>query len=345
MNFTLCVSVESGGFLGKGSTLMSVERRKTASGVRYRFVKMIHGQRIRSPYIYLTKDQAVQAESEYLHQRLMGQTPSAFANISETVLELLTRRIQWLKDHRSEKHAKDNENIFQHVLKFAPEWARRSIQEITPQMAQEMAEKFAADLLGRRKTRLFVNKALVALQSTWNYPWGTRRGRYAQNNPFAITERFPVEKKTKRIPTQRQIQKVMDACNDEQKLFVELMKETGARPGELLRLEWQDVEVDTITLKTRKKKGGDLTPRKIKYILHKPKTKGRIFPHTRWWPVQFFRDACEKAGVPFINPHAIRHFHASKLIAEGWTIPQIQARLGHESPMTTAKYIHELLGV
>ena len=327
---------------------MSVERRKTSSGVRYRFSKMIRGRRIRSPYIYLTKDQAVHAESEYLHQHLMGRTPSTFSGTSETVLELLTRRIQWLKEHRSEKHAKDNESIFRTVLKYAPEWADKSPNEIVPEMVQGMAEAWARELLRRGKTRLLVNKTLVALQTTWNQPWGTRQGRKTQYNPFALAERFPIEMKSKRIPTEEQIERVKTACSVEQRLFVELMVETGARPGELLRLEWQDIEEGMITLKTRKKKGGDLTPRKVKVELSLKGlggNRGKVFPHTRWWPVQFMRKACARAGVPYFGVHTLRHYHASKLIAEGWTLPQIQARLGHESPMTTARYIHELVGI
>ncbi len=325
---------------------MSVERRKTASGVRYRFVKMIQGKRIRSPFIYLSKDAAVRAESEYLHQRLMGRTPSTFSDISETVHQLLTRRVQWLQEHRSPKHAKDNEIIFSQVLKYAPDWTDSSPQEITPEMVQEMAEAWAQDLIDRGRSRLFVNKALVALQSTWNQPWGSRRGRKAAYNPFAVAERFPVELGVKRIPTEDQIRKLKNIATPKQKLFIELAAETGARPGELLRMGWEDVEGETVTLKTRKKKGGDLTPRKVKYVLRKPKrAKGRIFPYSPWWPDHFMRKLCAEAKIPPFTAHALRHYHASRLIAEGWTIPQIQARLGHESPMTTAKYLHELLGV
>ena len=350
MNFAPFALEESGASRGKGSKPMSVERRKTASGVRWRFTKMIRGRRIRSPYIYLTKDQAAQAESNYLSRFFQtGKAEPISPENLETFSTLLKRRVQWLKDHRSTKHTEDNKSLFSLFLSYAPDWAEKFPADITSEMIQEVADKWAADLLARGKSRLSVNKTLVALQSTWNRPWGTRRGRQTGYNPFAIIERFPTEKKTKRIPTEKQIQKVIKACsNAEQKLFVRLMKDTGARPGELLRLEWDDVEPGMITLKTAKKKGGILTPRKVKVRMSFggiERIGRRVFPHTRFWAVQFLKKACEEAEIPFFGVHTIRHFHASKLIKEGWTIPQIQARLGHESPLTTAKYIHELLGV
>jgi integrase len=52
--------------------------------------------------------------------------------------------------------------------------------------------------------------------------------------------------------------------------------------------------------------------------------------------------ACERAGLPVISPHALRHAHASTLIAEGWDLVSVQQRLGHATPaITAAIYLHE----
>jgi integrase len=46
--------------------------------------------------------------------------------------------------------------------------------------------------------------------------------------------------------------------------------------------------------------------------------------------------------VPAPTFHALRHTHASRLIAEGWDIEEISARLGHSDITTTQRtYVHE----
>jgi integrase len=54
--------------------------------------------------------------------------------------------------------------------------------------------------------------------------------------------------------------------------------------------------------------------------------------------------ACYNAGLVAPKPtlHDLRHSHASMLIARGYTLTQIQQRLGHRKPDTTLKiYIHQ----
>lgn len=51
--------------------------------------------------------------------------------------------------------------------------------------------------------------------------------------------------------------------------------------------------------------------------------------------------ACQKAGVPEISVHGLRHTHASVLFSSGVSLPSISRRLGHSSTVTTQKvYLH-----
>jgi integrase len=53
--------------------------------------------------------------------------------------------------------------------------------------------------------------------------------------------------------------------------------------------------------------------------------------------------ACAAAGLPRIGPHSLRHGHGSALLEQGWTLPDVSARLGHKNPRVTAEvYAHEL---
>lgn len=53
------------------------------------------------------------------------------------------------------------------------------------------------------------------------------------------------------------------------------------------------------------------------------------------------RQARQRAGLPWINFHMLRHYYASGLIRQGMTVVEVQHALGHESPRETIKtYAH-----
>lgn len=345
---------------------MSVQKKKTKSGTRYRFDRMVKGQRLLSPLLYLTKQEAIEAERCAVIAFLQGQqTPLTSAGTSgETVLALLNRRMAWLKEHRGSFHVKTTESLFARGLSYAPEWQTLHPTQITGQDVEAWAEKWSADLIARGKGRYDVNKALVAFQSAWNAPWGRRRGpREYAVNPFSYIERFPIEKGAKYIPPINAAQQVIDSAKGPGKIYLRLMAETGARPSEARCLRWQDVGEDHVILYTRKKRGGDLTPRKVPITesLAKDLAAMRTFspediyvfqqskkeePHVHRWAHNIQIKACREAGVRYFTLHAWRHYHASKLADDKTlSLPQIQRRLGHESATTTDRYLHEIMGV
>lgn len=53
------------------------------------------------------------------------------------------------------------------------------------------------------------------------------------------------------------------------------------------------------------------------------------------------RRHCEKAKIPVISMHGLRHTHASLLLFAGVSIGSVARRLGHASMTTTQKtYLH-----
>jgi len=332
---------------------------------------MIHGKWIRSRYVFTTAQDAANAEAEAVQRFLMtGQTPSTSSDTSgtvETIHELLTRRVQWLRDHRSERHARDNQDLFRQVLKYAPEWENLSVRELTAEAVAKWADGWASDLVSRGKSRLSVNKALTNLQAAFNCPWESRRAeRLYPYNPFALIERFSVEKKAKRIPTIRQANRVLKAAEaGEKRLFIEVQIETGARPGEARKIRIADVSFNppSVVLYTRKKRGGSLTPRRIPIskefaarlkrwirksgnMVYLFQQEGREETRTERWALNLQMKACQGAKVPYFTLHSWRHWHASKLVKDKkMSLAQIKGRLGHESISTTDKYIHELVGI
>ena len=57
-----------------------------------------------------------------------------------------------------------------------------------------------------------------------------------------------------------------------------------------------------------------------------------------------WRRACRSLGLPAVMFHALRHTHASALIAKGLDVVQISRRLGHGSPVITLRTYGHLFG-
>ena len=81
--------------------------------------------------------------------------------------------------------------------------------------------------------------------------------------------------------------------------------------------------------------------------LGKPGADALLFSHPDGSPMspdnlsRDCRRACRSLGLPMVMFHALRHTHASALIAKGLDVVQISRRLGHGSPVITLRtYAH-----
>jgi integrase len=53
-----------------------------------------------------------------------------------------------------------------------------------------------------------------------------------------------------------------------------------------------------------------------------------------------FKGACERAGLDDVSFHTLRHTFCSTLVAAGATLFEVQALVGHTTPMMTNRYAH-----
>ncbi len=172
----------------------------------------------------------------------------------------------------------------------------------------------------------------------------------------------------KNIPSKEDLFRVILAADPDTQDYLWTIKETMGRMGEINQLTWQDVNFDNlyVVLYTRKKRGGNRTPRKVPMtdklynILsyryeHRDKTKPWVFWHRYWdrfkkdWGEGPFKDRkkimktlCKKTGVKYFRFHALRHFGASVLDHANVNIGSIQRILGHENRTTTEIYLHSI---
>jgi integrase len=129
-----------------------------------------------------------------------------------------------------------------------------------------------------------------------------------------------------------------------------LLALTGWRSGEVLNLQWDEIDLARRTaILSDTKTGKSLRP--LSHVacdvVAKMDRAGRIvFPPTRGQgPMTGFRklwDRIAKLGdlPPDITPHALRHSYASLAADLGYSEPTIAALVGHKGGTITSRYIH-----
>ena len=192
------------------------------------------------------------------------------------------------------------------------------------------------------------------------------------NNPAAAVEVLRCDVREPRIPSTDEYEHLRATLKDEPMLhlFVTLAWETGARSGELLQLEWSDLDFERhlLTLvndpaRGRQTKGrrsrtiplsndalGALRDHAARFRLLSP-TSPHVFKHLRRSrdaePGQQiervyrgFKSAAKKIGLPTLRPHDLRHAFVTRKLAEGVPAQLVMRYVGHADLATTLRYTH-----
>lgn len=169
--------------------------------------------------------------------------------------------------------------------------------------------------------------------------WTPPRYKYDQKIPF--------------IPTEKEIDDLIAGCGKKTSLLLRLLKETGARVTEALRIKWTDVDLvkGTVSINSPEKHSLPrilkISPTLIGMLNTLPRESEYIINRCRntvesTYQLQRNRLA-RKLGTPRpkqIHLHTFRHFFATMLYAETLKILQVQQALGHKSLLNTQIYTH-----
>ena len=130
---------------------------------------------------------------------------------------------------------------------------------------------------------------------------------------------------------------------------IRLLILTGCRVGEILNLQWKDVDIENGFLHLRQSKTGakkvllaapaakvisDLKPISLYVIAGADPKKPRSDLKRPW------RRILQHSSLGHLRLHDLRHSYASVGAASGMGLPVIGKLLGHSSPTTTNRYAH-----
>jgi integrase len=138
-------------------------------------------------------------------------------------------------------------------------------------------------------------------------------------------------------PTSEQVEPIIAHSPPRWKLALRTLEQTGARVGELSKLEWRDVDVVGSqfrlrggTTKTRRARFAKLPTWLMEQICQACPpddrvAERRVFPgFTPNGAKAAMRRACKGAGIPYFSPHDLRHRYASVKIAEGIPVTEVR---------------------
>lgn len=254
------------------------------------------------------------------------------------------------------------------------------MDKITPRQIQSFINSLAKDGANEKTGKPLAPKTirhnLSLISDVFGY--AVKMG-VVSDNPCSKVTLPKVEQKEKKIYTIEEVTKFLELLENEPlkyKVFFNLAVFSGFRRGELLGLEWKDVDFDncvisvrrtscyttqkgiyTDTTKTRKSQRSIKFPNAIMELLKKYKLEqegearklgskwvnsDRLFvkwngePMNNNTPYFWLNEFCEKHSLPFYGIHSFRHLFASMLVNEGVDIVTVSGALGHSAVSTTS---------
>jgi integrase len=188
-------------------------------------------------------------------------------------------------------------------------------------------------------------------------------------NPVARTPRPRHERREAKDWGLEDMRRFLAACLGDGRplaLMLALSLLSGLRVGELLGLQWGDVDLEKGTLAVRrsvtwagsewhegppKSKAGErvigLPSLALGLLSRLPRESVHLFwrerPPARGPLSRLMGELCQRAGVPRRPAHYLRHAHATLLAAQGLDLKTLQRRLGHsQASVTLDVYAHAL---
>jgi integrase len=208
----------------------------------------------------------------------------------------------------------------------------------------------------RRRRRSTANRTLTVLKAALNRAW--RRSKVASNTAWARVEPFEnVDAARARYLTVAEAKRLTNAADAEFRPLIQAALQTGARYGELARLQVHDFNRDAGTVGIRQSKSGN--PRHIVLTdegmaVFKQLAAGRsgsdlLIPTAdgrAWQKSQQARpmiEACERAKItPRVSFHILRHTWASLSVMNGVPLLVVAKNLGHSDTRMVEKHYGHL---
>ncbi len=314
----------------------------------------LEGRRRRERTNARTKEMAQQLLRKKLEEleraKLAGATP-----IREVTFDKFTS--EYLDHVTAVRSASAAKRVPSHVRSLAKTFGPMVLCKVTRGAVQRWVDQRTASK--KRGGKAVVKPATVVCEFVTLsaiFREAVKRG-YAAANPCRGTSLPRVNNQLTRCLTDPQEEALLAACCDSLRPIVVTALYAGLRKGELLALQWGDVDVEHELLtvvhgKGEKRRHIPMVPEVIdalKAVTRHVSKDGAASPYvfnnpqtgTCWVDIKkMWTSALRAAGIRDFRFHDTRHTFASRLARLGVTLKVIQELLGHASLKMTMRYAH-----
>ena len=175
--------------------------------------------------------------------------------------------------------------------------------------------------------------------------------KMVRENPARGIRLFKRDNRRLRYLTREQIERLIIILHGVVRLIVLTALHTGMRRGELLSLQWADIDWFSYSIHVRKSKNGEdrFVPmdsvlvselrtwfriRRSEFVFTWP--NGRCVQDVR----ETFNSAVRKCGIADFHFHDLRHTFASHFMMSGGDLYTLKEILGHKTVLMTQRYAH-----
>ena len=318
---------------------------------------VVDGNR-RSKTVYgKTRREATEKLNTLRQQQVQGVNLAAEKQTVGQFLETWVE--QTIKPNRREKTYESYDYLCR--LHLIPAIGHILLADLSPQQCEWLVNQLRAKDISVNTVRAALRTLSAALNRAVNF------GLIARN-PIAVIEKPTMEKRPMTIWDKQQAQHFLDTVQGHRlEPLYRLALSLGLRQGELIALTWDDIALEQGTLKIRRAKteAGVRTlslPPVLIDVLRRHQDRqqveqtiqgerwqahGLVFPSEVGTPlsarnlVRHFKLATEKAGLPDIRFHDLRHSCTSFLVAQGVHPRVAMEILGHSQiSITMDVYAH-----
>jgi integrase len=172
------------------------------------------------------------------------------------------------------------------------------------------------------------------------FSYAEKRG-YVDRNPVLAVDKIKLVDAPPEILTPDQLNSLLDNCPGLLLPCIALGAFAGLRTAEVLRLEWNDIDlkrgfinVSATKSKTAKRRLIPIAPNLAEWLRPYTEKKGKIYPYShRMYYVQI-ELLIKSAGLSEWPNNGPRHSFASYHLAFHQNAPQLALEMGHTTPRT-----------
>jgi len=334
--------------------MATIEKRVGPKGATYRVRVRVRGQQRTATFE--RKTDAKTWASEVESNLKMGRRVATSQAMRRTVGDLIDF---YLEEYLPTKtRNRDASNYRRHLLWWKRHIGNTPLIDVTGELLTRNRNRLATEETGRGKRSAgTVNRYITSLSHAFTV--GVKTLEWLDRNPVRNVERLEESEGRTRFLSPEEIVDLLKCCKESPcaALYpvVILALSTGMRRGEILGLQWSDVdfELQQIVLpkdrtKTRQRRVIPLVGHALKTMEEWSKVRridsDLVFPGRKKGKPITIRDpweaALKAAGINDYRFHDNRHSAASYLLMTGATDMEVAGVLGHSTLAMVKRYAH-----